>query len=56
MVEGEDEDIFIPGENVNGASREMKWNVLSQVRREVEKRRKNRKNRVASGEEDCRIV
>lgn len=56
MVEGEDEDIFIPGENVNGAFQEMKWNVLLQVRRAVREKKENRKNRVASGEEDCRIV
>ena len=39
MVEGEDEDIFIPGENVTVHSREMKWNVLLQVRREAREKK-----------------
>ena len=37
MLEGEDEDIFIPGENVERCIQEMKWNVLLQVRLEVRK-------------------
>ncbi len=39
MVEGQEEDIFIPAENVNGAFREMKWSVLLQVVQAADGRR-----------------
>lgn len=39
MVEGQEEDIFIPAENVMVHSREMKWSVLLQVVQAADGRR-----------------